>query len=321
MPGCSLELFKVFKDFLTEKGNCNAAAQAKDPKASSCNAFSIDPDDAKKTKKIAKKVCTCWTTTDLCENIIKPLTKSVADNGKEASFHAFLHSHQKSSLSSLPLSKNVTSPQKEFVELFLEFYKSRQLTYVLCFPSTKADVFVSHAWAYKFVDVVEGIESFRETNKDKSSFYFDLWVNDQHKAVTLDFKWWTDTFRHNVKEIQHTCMILTPWSNPVPFTRAWCLWELYCTLDTQTPLTIQMSVKEKENFIFTLETQYREVIKNFSQIDVSTSECWKEDDRLMIHDIVSGVNDHDSHLKGVVNEFGVGFPAINGVISKFMREW
>ena len=31
--------------------------------------------------------------------------------------------------------------------------------------------------------------------------------------------------------IGHTLLVLSPWRNPIPLRRSWCLWEIVCTLE------------------------------------------------------------------------------------------
>ncbi len=53
--------------------------------------------------------------------------------------------------------------------------------------------------------------------------WFDLFTNYQHTAIDLDFNYWTSNFREVIQTFGQTLMILSPWNNPIPLTRAWCL--------------------------------------------------------------------------------------------------
>ena len=48
---------------------------------------------------------------------------------------------------------------------------------------------------------------------------------DQNKAPTLDKSFWTDTFKEAICSIGHTLLILAPWNDPIPLTRA-CEWAM-----------------------------------------------------------------------------------------------
>ena len=56
-----------------------------------------------------------------------------------------------------------------------------------------AMVFISHAWKYIFLDVVEAIENHFRDEPDVI-IWFDLFSNNQHLAPDLDFYWWNNTF-------------------------------------------------------------------------------------------------------------------------------
>ena len=81
-----------------------------------------------------------------------------------------------------------------------------------------ADVFISHAWKYTFLDVVDILEHHFEGNPDVV-IWFDLFCNNQHQATDLDFNWWATTFKTAIKDFNHTVMILMPWNDPIPLQR------------------------------------------------------------------------------------------------------
>ena len=47
-----------------------------------------------------------------------------------------------------------------------------------------------------------------------------------------------------VRNIGHTLLILSPWNDPRPLKRAWCLWEILSTVRTGAQLTIEMAPSE-----------------------------------------------------------------------------
>ena len=57
----------------------------------------------------------------------------------------------------------------------------------------EASVFISHAWKYTFVEVVDALEH-HFSNEPDIFIWFDLFSNNQHKASSLPFGWWRDTF-------------------------------------------------------------------------------------------------------------------------------
>jgi hypothetical protein len=74
----------------------------------------------------------------------------------------------------------------------------------------KAEVFVSHAWKYKFLDVVSALEYHFKDTPD-IIIWFDLFSNNQHGTGELPFEWWATTFKSAIQEMGRTVMVLAPW--------------------------------------------------------------------------------------------------------------
>jgi hypothetical protein len=73
-----------------------------------------------------------------------------------------------------------------------------------------ATVFISHAWLYTFLDVMDALEyHFRQT--PDIIIWFDVFSNNQHLAVELDFDWWRTTFKSAIQDFGHTVMVFAPW--------------------------------------------------------------------------------------------------------------
>ena len=110
-----------------------------------------------------------------------------------------------------------------------------------CHPAVGvATVFISHAWKYQFLDVIDAlIYHFRDA--PRTIIWFDLFSNNQHKAVDLEFRWWSKTFKSVIELFGHTVMVFAPWHDPIPLTRGWCLFELYCTIVSGSRFEVAMS--------------------------------------------------------------------------------
>ena len=123
------------------------------------------------------------------------------------------------------------------------------------------NVFVSHAWQYNFLELLDALGEFVgapkqelagllddeyhdslfdtiDTDLDSARqrteifFWFDCFVIDEHATQSLTQEWWKTTFTECIARIGHTVMVLSPWNAPIPLTRAWCLWEIYSTVKT-----------------------------------------------------------------------------------------
>jgi tetratricopeptide (TPR) repeat protein len=113
------------------------------------------------------------------------------------------------------------------------------------------------------------------------------------------FEWWTEVFQNNVQHINHTLLVLE-WENPIPLSRAWCIWEIFCTLNSGNKgapaarLEIIMSAKEEETFNKALVDRFETVVKKVSDIDVARAVASVDVDRSNIFGAISktlGVNE------------------------------
>lgn len=179
-----------------------------------------------------------------------------------------------------------------------------------------AVVFISHAWKYNFLEVVGAImdhfdfdcknEEHRNDPTKNIIVWFDMFSNNQYGTTNLDFIWWSTTFKSAIQQFGHTVMILAPWDDPIPLTRAWCLFELYCTIATESKFEIAMTVKEKRRFIETVQEDVGSVKDMIGSIDVLRSDAWNIDDKRKIFHVV---------------EHSVGFNKVNEMVLKAMRHW
>jgi hypothetical protein len=97
----------------------------------------------------------------------------------------------------------------------------------------KATAFISHAWKCVFLDVVDALLAhFYIDDGDDVVVWFDVFSNNQHQEMAMDFDWCCGTFKSAIAAMGRTVMVLAPWHDPVPLTRGWCLFELYCTAYT-----------------------------------------------------------------------------------------
>jgi hypothetical protein len=170
----------------------------------------------------------------------------------------------------------------------------------------EATVFISHAWKYKFLEVVDSLaQHFLQT--PEVVVWFDLFSNNQHKAVELDFSYWATTFQSAIQRFGRTVMVLAPWDHPIPLTRAWCLWELYCTAQTQSKFEVAMTRSAQMHFIEdVLADSDRSIGRMLSQIDVKNSECFKPEDRDRIFEAIKN---------------SVGFSELNRMVFEKLRDW
>jgi len=93
--------------------------------------------------------------------------------------------------------------------------------------------FVSHAWQYKFSELVQGIERFENGNDSrKGAYYFvDYFAVNQWNAMA-DLK----SLKWLIQNSDAVVLVLSPLKKPYPMTRCWCLYEIHAALEYDTPI-------------------------------------------------------------------------------------
>lgn len=100
----------------------------------------------------------------------------------------------------------------------------------------RSTAFISHAWLFETIDVIDALENEIQRGSLRTSDYFWLdffsvnQVNDDFVARTTfgikrEKDFWSGAFKEAILSIGRTVAVLQPWQKPFPLTRAWCLWE------------------------------------------------------------------------------------------------
>ena len=119
-------------------------------------------------------------------------------------------------------------------------------------------------------------------------------------------EWWKTTFLEAIRDIGRTVMIMEPWEDPIPLTRAWCIWEVLCTCQTGAKFEIAMTKPQRARFISALNNEYGSIMKMVCHIDCRRAEAWKDSDRVAIMNCV---------------ETTVGFVQMNAMVVSCIRTW
>ena len=151
-----------------------------------------------------------------------------------------------------------------------------------------ANVFVSHAWKYNFLNVVETLrQAQNDEPKRKFYFWFDLFSNNQHDTSNIPYEWWEGTFKLAIRRIGKTILIIHPWNNPIPLTRAWCLFEIFCSVDSRSEFDIAMTLDQYKTFLDMLIHDYDSVMKMIAIVDLGQSQSFLPLDRERILKVVA----------------------------------
>eukprot|EP00732_Lithocolla_globosa_P002077 Lithocolla_globosa_v1_NODE_1242_length_2746_cov_3.366035.p2 type:complete len:231 gc:universal NODE_1242_length_2746_cov_3.366035:1460-768(-) len=114
------------------------------------------------------------------------------------------------------------------------------------------------------------------------------------------------TFKTAIQQFGRTVIILSPWNNPLPLTRVWCLWEIYSTASTNTTFEVAMPDEEQQNFLNALALDFGQINAMLTRVDIRNSEAWKEEDKERIFEVVKAM---------------VGFTKLNQLIFNHLRQW
>ena len=84
--------------------------------------------------------------------------------------------------------------------------------------------------------------------------------------------------------------MMTPWDAPIVITRAWCLWEIFCTLKAEPSgcrFTLGLSPTEEDSLLVALAASGVEaMLQPFADIDCRRAEATNPDDLSKIQDAI-----------------------------------
>jgi tetratricopeptide (TPR) repeat protein len=179
----------------------------------------------------------------------------------------------------------------------------------------QATWFVSHAWKYVFLDVMEAVGIFLEKeyggaeNASDVVIWFDLFSNSQHHVSERPFEWWQGTFTNAIRTLGNVLMILQPWDDPVTLTRAWCVFEVYACESTSSRFEVSMTHAEEKRFLESIENNsFRSFFDMLTRVKSERSESFSAADRERIHDAVRRLIPH-------------GFTHLDSMIFRVMEKW
>jgi tetratricopeptide (TPR) repeat protein len=214
-------------------------------------------------------------------------------------------------LDNAQLSENATTSMfcEQVIMPMTEQYKCSIAEYLRAVkPLTigKPVAFISHAWKYNFRALIDSLVGY--FGKD-AFICLDIVCCNQHKVPNYPFEWWSGTFKTAISGIGKTVMVLAPWNNPIPLTRGWCIWELYCTIDSEEcAFDIAMTAESERAFVDDMDQDPVQAMdKMLATIDCANSECSKKEDQDQIHK--------------AVRENNIGFSNMNKRIFETLRDW
>lgn len=177
----------------------------------------------------------------------------------------------------------------------------------------KANLFVSFAYCNDFAGLINAIQTYLVDNgmdEDSTFLWLDPFVNDQWYHAENSFEWWSTIFKSAIADFGHTVAVLSPWNSPDFLTRAWCLFEFFCSVEssaTGCKFGIAMSATDQLAFMNGLIRDENIILEPYKNIDVQKSTCRSPHDLEQIHN--------------AVRRYPGGFPYINKIIFDALRTW
>lgn len=162
--------------------------------------------------------------------------------------------------------------------------------------------FISHAWRYKFNDLLAAVRRFDE-KLDQPGYYFNDYVAiNQHNPMGD-----LGELEHMVQISKAVVLVLSPWDKPIPLTRAWCVFEIWKCIHYKTPLEISMPDKDVAGFKDGLVNDFLKVVDAISSVDAETAEASVKSDEIMIKD--------------AIRESQGGFSNVNKIVIGELKIW
>ncbi|KAJ3119198.1 Kinesin light chain 3 [Physocladia obscura] len=153
----------------------------------------------------------------------------------------------------------------------------------------EATYFFSHVWEFKFRDLLRSIESFireQNLNPDETFIWLDIFSISQHDFTEKSFEWLSSTFQEAIAKIGNLVLVMLPWSDPLPLKRAWCVYEIYASVNSNSKFYVALPPQEQEAFVESIlmnNVAFYEILK-YSSSEVSR--CRHKTDQNAIFNVI-----------------------------------
>ncbi|CAK4776433.1 unnamed protein product, partial [Aphanomyces euteiches] len=143
--------------------------------------------------------------------------------------------------------------------------------------------FVSHAWSYVHLDVVDALDDFFQENglDDSVAVWFCTFCNNQHeiKSQVHAFEHWFGIFRSSLRSIGNVVMVMSPWNDPITLMRTWCVFEVYASIVENARFEIAMGKSQRESFLLDMQSEESAFTKMLGTIKSEKSQTTVPSDR------------------------------------------
>ena len=178
--------------------------------------------------------------------------------------------------------------------------------------------FYSHAWKYRFLDVVDAAKLFfRQIPEEDPVLWFDIFSVSQHKAGIRPFEWWSTVFLHSIGSIGKVLMVMQPFDSGegkartpawVTLSRVWCVFELYSCEATLSEFHVTMTEGMATRFRRAMlsQTEDRGWRERLVGLDCEQSEASDAKDKALVFDVIRRT---------------IGFPLLNSLVMLVLEKW
>ena len=186
----------------------------------------------------------------------------------------------------------------------------------------KAELFVSHAWGMDFLTVIKTVELFLQKQNCPDKFvWLDVVCVCQHmnSEQSKDTTWFLETFMDAVGQMGTVLMILSPWNDPVPIQRAWCVWELFSCLSTEGHFKVAFPPDQLETFVDAVTKNPQQTLNHmFAKLRTENSQCGnpEETDPLKLQE-------NEANFQAIMtgmNRRNIGFRDLDKLVLTTLRD-
>ena len=126
--------------------------------------------------------------------------------------------------------------------------------------------------------------------------------------ASKDFDWFSSTFLNGINDIGEVLLVLSPWNDPMPIRRAWCLFEIHNAIaEYEVKLSIDIPHDEAEELKAGIMKDSDCVVQALSDIQAEKAEATSESDLELIFKAIS--------------ESDGGFSRVNQQVKEQLRSW
>lgn len=194
-----------------------------------------------------------------------------------------------------PISWNIADQTKEYGCSFIVWclsngYSCDRNGRPLFAPVT---TFISHAWKGTFSSLNDSVDRLSNIHNESGmltipAYFLDIFVVNQHTppwrelpSVGMDV-----ALRQPIELSHKTLLVMSPFEDPVPLKRAWCIYEICNTKRLGASLDITMPAEEHARFIAALTKGEFDFNDWVSNIDIEAAGAFDPADKEMIMALV-----------------------------------